>query len=119
MLEKFETLKRSYAEVADISSAAALLHWDQQVYMPRGGAAARARATSALEELSHRKFTSPETGALISALHDWAQGMGHDSFEASYLRAIKRDYDKAGAALHRAEQVRAVLYPRSGGRGDL
>lgn len=95
MREKFETLKKLYAEVADIGSAAALLHWDQQVYMPKGGASARARASSALEEIGHRKFTSPEMGALINGLHDWAQGMGHDSFEASYLRVIKRDYDKA------------------------
>ncbi len=95
MREKFNSLKQKYSEVADISSATSLLQWDQQVYMPRGGAAARARATSALEELAHRKFTAPETGKLIAELYDWAQGLGHDSLEASYLRAIKRDYDKS------------------------
>jgi len=63
--------------------------------MPGGGAAARARAISALEELAHRKFTAPETGKLIAGLYDWAQSLGHDSFEASYLRAVRRDYDKA------------------------
>jgi carboxypeptidase Taq len=95
MREKFNLLKQKYSEVADISSATSVLHWDQQVYMPRGGGAARARAISALEELAHRKFTAPETGKLIAETYDWAQALGHDSFEASYLRAVKRDYDQA------------------------
>lgn len=95
MRAKFDTLKQKYSEVADIASAASVLHWDQQVYMPAGGGAARARVTSTLEELAHRKFTAPEIGGAITALYDWAQNLGHDSFEASYLRAIKREYDLA------------------------
>ena len=95
MENKFKELRRIYEEVAAVGSANAVIQWDQQVYMPPGGADARARAISALEEISHRKFTSPDTGRLIARTYDWAQAKGHDSFEAGYLRAIKRDYDKA------------------------
>ncbi|HBA61780.1 MAG TPA: carboxypeptidase [Elusimicrobia bacterium] len=95
MEQKFQELKKRFSEVSAINSAAAVLHWDQQVYMPPGGAEARAAASAALEELSHVKFTSDANGALIAGLYDWAQGLGEDSFEASYLRAARRDYDIA------------------------
>lgn len=95
MREKFELLRRKYSDIADLHSAIFVLHWDQQVYMPKGGAAARARTRGTLEELAHLKFTAPEIGRLIAELYDWTQNLGHDSFEASYLRVVKRDYDKA------------------------
>lgn len=95
MEQKFTELKNRIREVSAINSAAAVLSWDQQVYMPPGGAEARAVSLSALEELAHAKFTAPETGRLIDALYAWAQGLGEDSFEASYLRALKRDHEKA------------------------
>ncbi len=95
MEEKFQQLKKRLSEVSAINSAAAVLGWDQQVNMPTGGAGARAAAISAVEELSHVKFTADETGSLIAACYAWAQDLGEDSFEASYLRAAKRDYDIA------------------------
>ncbi|MCM2266599.1 MAG: carboxypeptidase M32 [Elusimicrobiales bacterium] len=95
MEKKFSQLRRKYEEVAALGSAASVLGWDQRVYMPPKGAEARGRALAALEETLHVKFTAPETGALIAELYDWAQARGGDSFEAAYLRALKRDYDKA------------------------
>lgn len=95
MIEKFEKLKKIYAKIADINSAAALLHWDQQTYMPPLGARCRAESLSVLESIAHEKFISEETGVLISELSDWAKDLNQDSFEASYLRVIKREYDKA------------------------
>ena len=95
MEQKFLKLTKRLSEVSAINSAAAVLSWDQQVNMPAGGAEARAAAISVVEELSHVKFTADETGSLISATYAWAQGLGEDSFEASYLRAAKRDYEIA------------------------
>jgi carboxypeptidase Taq len=95
MEKKFAELKQRMREVSAINSAAAVLGWDQQVYMPPGGGEARAASLSALEELAHVKFTAPETGRLIDALFAWAQGLGEDTFEASFLRAVKRDHEKA------------------------
>jgi carboxypeptidase Taq len=95
MEPKFLELKKKLSEVSAISSAAAVLSWDQQVYMPAGGAEARGASISALEELAHVKFTAQETGRLIDETSAWARDLGEDSFEASYLRAARRDYDKA------------------------
>ena len=38
---KLAELKRRLAEINDLESAGALLHWDQATYMPSGGAPAR------------------------------------------------------------------------------
>jgi len=94
MEKKFAELRRRFEEVAALGSAGGLLGWDQRTYMPPKGAEARGKALAALEEVLHAKFTAPETGRLIAEIYDWAQAKGHDSFEASYLRALKRDYDK-------------------------
>lgn len=95
MEKKFEELRKRFEEVAALGSAASLLGWDQRTYMPPKGAEARGRASAALEEVLHLKFTAPETGRLIGELYDWAQAKGPDAFEAAYLRALRRDYDKA------------------------
>ena len=43
MSEKFAKLKTLIAEVLDLNMAQALLGWDQQTYMPPGGAEARGK----------------------------------------------------------------------------
>ncbi|MEW6241899.1 MAG: carboxypeptidase M32, partial [Chloroflexota bacterium] len=48
MEEKLAQLKQIMAEVADLNNAAALLGWDQQTYMPRGGAEARGNQLATL-----------------------------------------------------------------------
>ena len=42
MEDKLQMLKTRLGEIQDLNRAAALLGWDQQTYMPPGGAAARA-----------------------------------------------------------------------------
>lgn len=94
MREKFEELRKRYEEAAALGSARAVLAWDQRVTMPPGGAPARARAMSALARTAHARATAPEIGRLIEETWDWAQAEGPDSFEAAYLRVLKRDYDR-------------------------
>ncbi len=50
---------------------------------------------SALSKVVHARATAPEIGRLIDETWDWAQAEGPDSFEAAYLRVLKRDYDRA------------------------
>jgi len=63
--ELLETMKDRLGEVLDLQAAIALLHWDQEVYMPPKGAAARGRQLATLSGLAHRLFTSEEIGALL------------------------------------------------------
>lgn len=95
MHEKLTELKKRLAEISDLHNAASVLGWDQQTYMPPGGAAARARQLATLSHLAHEKFIDDAIGYLLEELHAYAQGLPYDSDDASLIRVTKRDYDKA------------------------
>src|SRR5262249_19927478 len=63
--------------------------------MPPGGAAARARQMGALSNLQHQKFTDDEIGTLLQTAASENGHNEYDSDDASLLRVVKRDYDKA------------------------
>jgi carboxypeptidase Taq len=88
-------LKRRLLEVSDLDCAAAVLGWDQATYMPRGGAAARARQRATLGRLAHERFTDPAIGRLLDGLGRYAEGLPDSSDEAGMIRVVRRDYDKA------------------------
>jgi carboxypeptidase Taq len=52
-------------EIQQLSSAAALLGWDQETYMPPGGGLARAEQLATLQGLAHEKLVAPETEQLL------------------------------------------------------
>lgn len=93
MKQKLTTLNTKLKQVKNLNSAAAVLHWDQQVNMPPAGAAARAEQIATLETLAHEMFVVDEIGALLDDLA--GVGFDYDSVEASLVRVVKRDYDRA------------------------
>lgn len=77
-------------DINALNAAASIMDWDQQTYMPRGGAEARASHLECLSRMSHEKFTSDQTQKdLDSAMKD---ASGED---VDLLRIIKRDLDLA------------------------
>ncbi len=92
---KLNDLKKRLAEISDINNAAAVLGWDQQTYMPSGGAAARAQQLATLSHIAHEKFTDDTIGRLLDELHAYARSLPYDSDDASLIRVTKREYDKA------------------------
>ena len=65
MSDKLDQLKKIIEEVSDLGSAAGLLGWDQQTYMPVGGGEARGQQLATLGKLAHQKATSDEVGKLL------------------------------------------------------
>ena len=59
-LKTVEALTTRLLEIQRINSAAALLSWDQETYMPAGGGEARAEQISTLQGIAHQKLVSPE-----------------------------------------------------------
>ena len=57
MEAKLRELKILLTEVNDLESAGAVLLWDQETYMPTGGAPARGRQMATLARWAHEKFT--------------------------------------------------------------
>ena len=73
MQQKIQKLKNILAEIADLKGSIALLEWDQQTYMPKGGAEARARQLGTLGRLQHEMSTSSEFGRLLDDLRNILQ----------------------------------------------
>ncbi len=79
------------AASSDLDSAAAVLHWDQQTYMPPGGVNARAEALATLSRLSHGITASDETARLLDAAGEPEPG----SDAAAVVRLARRSHERA------------------------
>lgn len=94
MEQKLIQLKAILAQVYDLNAAQQVLGWDQQTYMPPGGAEERGEQMATLAQLAHERFTSPEVGKLLEDLQAFADQLPPDSDEACLLRVTRRLYDK-------------------------
>ena len=101
-LKTVEALTTRLLEIQRINSAASLLSWDQETYMPAGGGEARAEQISTLQGIAHQKLVSPDIERLLATWIDPQTGTIHDSpGEAwdepsrSLLREVWRDYSRA------------------------
>ena len=88
-------LKRRLMEISDLNFAGAVLNWDQATYMPAAGAMARGRQTAMLSKLAHEKSVDPALGRLLDALEPYGEGLPYESDDASLIRVVRRDFEKA------------------------
>ncbi|HLJ11701.1 MAG TPA: carboxypeptidase M32 [Planctomycetaceae bacterium] len=96
------TPEQAYAELAGrlkqttlLESCVSVLGWDEQTYMPPGGAAHRANQLSLLAGLCHERATAPEIGQLLSEIEGTPLVAEPDSPIAANVREARRDYDRA------------------------
>jgi carboxypeptidase Taq len=94
MKEKLDQLKLLLSEIADLDRANALLGWDQQVYMPRGGAEDRGNILATVASLSHEKLTSDELGTMLDELKPFAATLDPDSDDACIILRTAHNFDK-------------------------
>lgn len=114
MEDQLQALKTRLGEIQDLNRATTLLGWDQQTYMPPGGAAARAEQLATLQKTSHNWFIADEIGELIEDLSGDGAGWDYDSDQASLVRVVARDYEKArkvpGELVAEFARVSALAY---------
>lgn len=67
-MSKYQTYKETLQKIADVSYAASVLNWDQEVLMPKKGAGNRARQLATLSGIAHRMSTDEQFGALLKEL---------------------------------------------------
>jgi carboxypeptidase Taq len=89
----YQELLRRVAEIHDLSSAAALLAWDQETKMPRKGAAGRAHSLATLAGLRHERFTDPALGDLLADVE--AANGTFAEVEHAQMRELRYDWDRA------------------------
>lgn len=95
MQEQLRELRARLIEINDLSSAAAVLTWDQNTYMPPGGAAARGRQAATLRRLSHEKATDEGLGELLETLAPYEQSLPFDSDDAALVRVARRSFERS------------------------
>lgn len=87
-----EALKKLHTRLADVNAlgaAIAMMDWDQQTYMPRGGAEARAEHVGILSRMTHEMFTADETRRL---LEDAKKEVSEED-DVALVRVVQRDLD--------------------------
>jgi carboxypeptidase Taq len=79
------------ADVNALGAAIAIMDWDQQTFMPRGGAEARAAHLESLSRMRHEIFTADETLKAANA----AKSEATSEDDQALVRVIQRDLDLA------------------------
>ncbi len=92
--QRLAELRRRLMEIYDLDAAAALLSWDQETYMPPGGAASRGRQLAMLVTMRSQKFADPEIGRLLDGLQSYADRLPGDSDDARLIRVTRREYER-------------------------
>src|SRR5450756_263622 len=95
MEEKIKQLREALAEISDLSTVGAVLGWDQQTYMPPGGAEGRGNQLALIGRLAHERSTSSELGKLLDDLKPYAASLDPDSDEARLVKVTTRNSEKA------------------------
>ncbi|MGZ6346268.1 MAG: carboxypeptidase M32, partial [Anaerolineales bacterium] len=95
MEEKMKQLREKLAEISDLNTVGAVLGWDQQTYMPPGGAEGRGNQLALIGQLAHERSTTPEIGKLLDELKPYTASLDPDSDEARLVKVTARNYEKA------------------------
>ena len=90
----YATLLDTLRETAVLSSADAVLAWDQETVMPAAGGPLRAEQLAMLSGLVHRRRTDPRIGELLAEC-EADPGLMGDPRAAANLREIRRDWERA------------------------
>jgi carboxypeptidase Taq len=101
-LKTLEPLTSRLLEIQRINSAASVLSWDQETYMPAGGGAARAEQIATLQGIAHQQLISADTARLLGRWVDLQTGVPleqggarWDESSSALLREVWRDYSRA------------------------
>ncbi|MGE4612895.1 MAG: hypothetical protein AAEJ46_00935, partial [Planctomycetota bacterium] len=87
-------LKEKLRGISLIEHAIMLLEWDQETYMPPGGAESRAAALGEIVGIKHRRSQDPALGDCIERAEEVAQSSGDPDLLA-LVREVRYDYDQS------------------------
>ncbi len=91
-MNNYEEYKTQLARISDLSYAGAVLGWDQETYMPAGGAPLRSRQLSTLAGINHDLVTAESLGKLLEELEKDAT---LDKKQKGNVLQTLKDYRKA------------------------
>ncbi len=94
-LTPYQSLENRFRRMSALGDAQRLLGWDMQVYMPPGGAEARAGQMAALRVTTHELLTDPRVADLLDAAEDEAHTL--DEWRRANLREMRHRWRHASA----------------------
>lgn len=91
MNEKYREYQARLQKLGDLSSAIGLMHWDTEVYMPKGASPMRSRQIATLSGMAHEMFVDKDFGNLLDDLRN-----GNDLHpeQQRNIELSHRDYHK-------------------------
>jgi len=90
----YDALVQRSRERAMLASCSALLIWDEQTYLPRGGSSYRGDQMALLAGLHHERATDPTLADLLAAVEGSDLVADPTSAEAANVREWRRTYDR-------------------------
>jgi len=110
-MNAYDQLSQRFDKISQLQGAQAVLHWDMQTQMPRGGAEARGGQLGALETLGHDLMTDPRVADWL----DTAEANPPENlWERANLREMRRQWRHANAVESRLVEALAVAGTRCG-----
>ena len=91
MPSALEALRSRTSDLDALHAALSIMEWDQQTYMPRGGAEARAEHVGLLSRMYHETLIADETRNALAS----AKSEANSDDEIAMLRVVQRDLDHA------------------------
>jgi len=88
-------LARLLRDAALLGSCSNVLGWDEQTFMPEGGAQFRSEQLGLIAGLTHERATSPRIGELLSELEAAGDLGDPDGDRAVNVREARRSYNRA------------------------
>jgi carboxypeptidase Taq len=92
--EAYDELIHRSRELATLASCSSVLGWDEQTYMPLGGAGHRGSQMALLAGLHHERATVPRMGDLLATVEESSLVGDPVSAEAVNVRELRRGYDR-------------------------
>jgi carboxypeptidase Taq len=120
-LEEFKSL---LGEISDLSGISALVSWDKETQMPKGGAMTRATQQSTLSRLIHSKTTSPRLKELIAELEP--QHASADTVDGAMVRLMRLEFERRSklpsdfvADMSKARSIAGTVWEESRPKNDF
>ncbi|MFW9921348.1 MAG: carboxypeptidase M32, partial [Candidatus Thorarchaeota archaeon] len=92
MMSAYEQLLSKVKELSLIGSAAGIIHWDLETYMPPGAIMLRSEQLATLSKIIHRMTVDPEIGKLLDAAENDKDSV--DELAQRNLYLLRKSYDQ-------------------------
>lgn len=94
-MEALQEARARLAEIADLESALAVLHWDQATHLPPGAGAARGRQLATLSAILHQRRTDDALGRALDRCEEELLNVEPEGDDACLVKVARRDFERA------------------------